>query len=152
MDKYQSTHTGSEIDTAVDKVLNEELPIASSTKLGSIKVGDNLSITSDGVLSASGGGSGGGTKLYLHQIPVSVTNYDYDCILIVINRYESPIIKYEQIYNQIYAKDFVNTYLIDNGVLVGFNVFMLKYLEKGVLYYGDNIAINYIGDDTVTEL
>lgn len=70
MDKYQSTHTGSEIDTAVDKVLNEELPIASSTKLGGIKVGDNLSITSDGVLSASGGGSGGGTKLYKHRLKI----------------------------------------------------------------------------------
>lgn len=33
------------------------LPIASTTTLGGIKVGDGLSITDDGVLSASGGGS-----------------------------------------------------------------------------------------------
>ena len=35
------------------------LPIASPTTLGGIKVGNNLSIDGDGVLSASGGGSGG---------------------------------------------------------------------------------------------
>lgn len=34
-----------------------ELPIASTTALGGIKVGDNLSITADGTLSATGGGS-----------------------------------------------------------------------------------------------
>ena len=34
-----------------------EIPIASSTQLGGIKVGDNLSVSSDGTLSATGGGT-----------------------------------------------------------------------------------------------
>ena len=37
-----------------------ELPIAGGNTLGGVKIGENLSITSDGVLSATGGGSGGG--------------------------------------------------------------------------------------------
>lgn len=35
-----------------------QLPIASPTRLGGIKIGENLNITADGVLSATGGGSG----------------------------------------------------------------------------------------------
>ena len=37
-----------------------ELPIAGETTLGGVKIGENLSITSDGVLSATGGGSSSG--------------------------------------------------------------------------------------------
>ena len=36
---------------------NYTLPIASNTKLGGIKIGENLTITEDGILSATGGGS-----------------------------------------------------------------------------------------------
>lgn len=43
--------------TVVNYVQSVGLPIASTTTLGGIKVGDGLSITDDGVLSASGGGS-----------------------------------------------------------------------------------------------
>lgn len=38
---------------------NVDIPIATKTQLGLIKVGKNLSVTTDGVLSASGGTSGG---------------------------------------------------------------------------------------------
>lgn len=38
------------------------LPIASTTTLGGIKVGENLTIDADGTLNASGGGSGGTTE------------------------------------------------------------------------------------------
>ena len=38
------------------------LPVASATTLGGVKVGANLTITSEGVLSATGGGGGGGTE------------------------------------------------------------------------------------------
>lgn len=38
---------------------NVDIPIATKTQLGLIKVGRNLSVTTDGVLSASGGTSGG---------------------------------------------------------------------------------------------
>lgn len=41
--------------SVVDYVQSVGLPIASTTTLGGIKVGDGLSITDDGVLSASGG-------------------------------------------------------------------------------------------------
>lgn len=42
--------------SVVNYVQSVGLPIASTTTLGGIKVGDGLSITDDGVLSASGGG------------------------------------------------------------------------------------------------
>lgn len=38
------------------------LPVASATTLGGVKVGANLTITPEGVLSATGGGGGGGTE------------------------------------------------------------------------------------------
>lgn len=38
------------------------LPIASTTTLGGVKVGANLTITPEGVLNATGGGGGGGTE------------------------------------------------------------------------------------------
>lgn len=44
-----------------------EIPIATSTVLGGIKVGANLSITEDGTLSATGGG-GTGADLPLHTV------------------------------------------------------------------------------------
>ena len=43
------------------------IPVASADTLGGIKVGNNLSITEDGVLSASGGGGGGG-GLVVHVV------------------------------------------------------------------------------------
>ena len=41
-----------------DKGYISEIPIASATQLGGIKVGDNLVITKDGVLSSIGGSTG----------------------------------------------------------------------------------------------
>lgn len=52
---YQSKYTGQEIDDKLDKIT--ELPIASNTTLGGIKVGDGLEITNEGILSTIGGGS-----------------------------------------------------------------------------------------------
>ena len=43
------------------------LPKATRTTLGVIKVGNNLSITADGTLSATGGGGGGGGATYYSQ-------------------------------------------------------------------------------------
>lgn len=53
----------SEIPTKVSELENDEgylknIPTASTSKLGGIKVGKNLSITEDGTLNAEGGGSG----------------------------------------------------------------------------------------------
>lgn len=45
-------------DLTNDSNYISEIPIASSTKLGGVKIGENLSVTADGVLSATGGGSG----------------------------------------------------------------------------------------------
>lgn len=45
---YTSKYTGQEIDERLDKIT--ELPIASNTTLGGIKVGDGLEITNEGVL------------------------------------------------------------------------------------------------------
>ena len=43
------------------------MPIATRTTLGVIKVGNNLSITQDGTLSATGGGGGGGGSIFYTQ-------------------------------------------------------------------------------------
>lgn len=67
MATYKSVHTGTAIDEAVTKV-QEGLPKATTSTLGGIIVGDNLTIDDNGKLSASGGGSGGGTKWYKHTL------------------------------------------------------------------------------------
>lgn len=51
------------------------LPIASATTLGAFKVGANLSISTDGTLSASGGGEGGGETV-AQGAGISVTHDD----------------------------------------------------------------------------
>lgn len=48
-------------------------PIASSTTLGVIKVGNNLTITNDGTLNAVGGGSGGGGQVNTVQPGTNIT-------------------------------------------------------------------------------
>lgn len=51
-----------------------ELPIASSTELGGVKVGSGLAITAEGVLSATGGGGGTGADLPLHTVGANDEN------------------------------------------------------------------------------
>ena len=46
-----------------------DIPPATATSLGGIKVGDNLSITTDGVLSATGGGTGTSNYNDLNNLP-----------------------------------------------------------------------------------
>ena len=48
--------------TVTWEVQSTELPIATQNVLGGIKVGSNLSITYDGVLSSTGSGGGGGVE------------------------------------------------------------------------------------------
>lgn len=45
------------IENIIDGTTSIDLPIASADQLGVVKIGDNLSITADGTLSATGGGS-----------------------------------------------------------------------------------------------
>ena len=54
----KSSGTIAEAVNALGSVMGDyELPVATSTTLGGVKVGDGLSVTNDGTLSASGGGS-----------------------------------------------------------------------------------------------
>lgn len=57
-----------------DKGYISEIPIASASQLGGIKVGDNLNITEDGVLSAVGGGTGTTDYTALSNKPILNTN------------------------------------------------------------------------------
>lgn len=64
MNKQDKLTAGSGITIDADNVISAtggvvDLPIASSTTLGGIKVGKNLTISEDGTLSATGGGGGG---------------------------------------------------------------------------------------------
>lgn len=64
MNKQDKLTAGSGITINADNVISAtggvvDLPIASSTALGGIKVGENLTISEDGTLSATGGGGGG---------------------------------------------------------------------------------------------
>lgn len=64
MNKQNKLTAGSGITIDADNVISAtggvvDLPIASSTTLGGIKVGKNLTISEDGTLSATGGGGGG---------------------------------------------------------------------------------------------
>lgn len=64
MNKQDRLTAGSGITINADNVISAtggvaDLPIASSTTLGGIKVGENLTISEDGTLSATGGGGGG---------------------------------------------------------------------------------------------
>ena len=58
-------------DQWYEKQAGGELPVATSETLGGIKVGDGLSITDAGVLSASGGGEAGSFKI------LTTDDYDY---------------------------------------------------------------------------
>ena len=63
MNKQNKLTAGTGITIDADNVISAtggvvDLPIASSTTLGGIKVGENLSISEDGTLSATGGGGG----------------------------------------------------------------------------------------------
>ena len=67
MNKQNKLTAGSGITIDADNVISAtggvvDLPIASSATLGGIKVGENLTISEDGTLSATGGG-GGGTSI-----------------------------------------------------------------------------------------
>ena len=63
------------------------LPVASGTTLGGVKIGDNLTITSDGVLSAIGGsGSGEGDKTYVYTQSFATTEWN---IIHNLNKYPS---------------------------------------------------------------
>lgn len=65
MNKQDKLTAGTGITIDADNVISAtggvvDLPIASSTTLGGIKVGENLTISEDGTLSATGGGGGTG--------------------------------------------------------------------------------------------
>lgn len=53
---------------------NYTLPIASNTELGGIKIGENLTITEDGILNATGGGSGGINVVYTIDVQGTESN------------------------------------------------------------------------------
>lgn len=76
MNKQNKLTAGSGITIDADNVISAtggvvDIPIASSTTLGGIKVGENLTISEDGTLSATGGGGGGVT--YTAEAPLSIS-------------------------------------------------------------------------------
>lgn len=82
-----------EIPTKTSQLVNDsnfisEIPVASTSTLGGIKVGDNLEITADGVLNASGGGSAGITVLEgTEEAPVNLQNLTESGLYFVKNCY-----------------------------------------------------------------
>ena len=72
--RRRNEHTArmDEIDEALANLPNS-LPVANQTTLGGIKVGTGLSITADGILSATGGGSGDGFNTISSNLILSLT-------------------------------------------------------------------------------
>ena len=72
--RRRNEHTArmEEIDEALANLPNS-LPVANQTTLGGIKVGAGLSITADGILSATGGGSGDGLNTISSNLILSLT-------------------------------------------------------------------------------
>ena len=85
--------TKDELPTKISQLENDsnfisEIPVASTSTLGGIKVGDNLEITADGILSASGGGSAGITILEgTEEAPVNLQNLTEAGLYFVKNYY-----------------------------------------------------------------
>ena len=82
---YQSLTDKPTIPSKTSDLTNDSgfltsLPTATRSRLGGIKVGSNLSITEDGVLSASGGGGGGSSALFFEQ-----TLYEGDTEVVFYN-------------------------------------------------------------------
>lgn len=75
-------------DLENDSDFISEIPVASASTLGGIKVGDNLEITADGVLNALGGGSTGITILEgTEETPVNLQNLTEAGLYFVKNCY-----------------------------------------------------------------
>lgn len=77
MNKQNKLTAGTGITIDADNVISAtggvvDIPIASSTTLGGIKVGENLTISEDGTLSATGGG-GGSSITYTAEAPLSIS-------------------------------------------------------------------------------
>jgi hypothetical protein len=85
--------TKEELPTKTSQLENDsnfisEIPVASASTLGGIKVGDNLEITADGVLNALGGGSTGITILEgTEETPVNLQNLTEAGLYFVKNCY-----------------------------------------------------------------
>lgn len=96
------------------------LPIASDSVLGGIKVGENLSITEEGVLSASGGGA---------EIPISVLEYNDD--------------------DSQYVYKSGKTFAEAQEILTQFGLLYIKAINEadGAIYYG--LANCSTGDDVI---
>ena len=60
---------------------NYTLPIASNTELGGIKIGENLSIDENGVLSSTGGGSGGINIVEVKGQTIDLIDYEEPTII-----------------------------------------------------------------------
>ena len=78
-EELNSAYDGSVVSPAdlVDYLTNTyQLPIATATVLGGIKVGENLTITEDGVLSATGGGSSNLNNITDTDSGVAITDAD----------------------------------------------------------------------------
>ncbi len=62
---------GDNITISVDNVISATIPTASSSDLGGVKVGSGLSINSEGVLSATGGGGGASSFSDLDDVSIN---------------------------------------------------------------------------------
>ena len=105
--------TKEELPTKTSQLENDsnfisEIPVASTSTLGGIKVGDNLEITADGILNALGGGSAGITVLEgTAEAPVNLQKLTESGLYFVKNYY---------IPSEIYAKVPTDIFIINYSV------------------------------------
>lgn len=125
-------------DLTNDSGFLSELPIASKTQLGGIKVGNNLTITEDGILNATGGGTGN------NEVDISETEPTEDTVELWVDLSESDIAGDVQIIDNLESTSTTDALSANQGrVLKGYisdNDAMITTLQEDIISIEDNIT------------
>ena len=106
-----------------------ELPIASKTQLGGIKVGNNLTITEDGILNATGGGTGS------NEVDISETEPTEDTVELWVDLSENDIAGDAQIIDNLESTSTTDALSANQG-----RVLNNKIDNLTTVYTGTNIT------------
>lgn len=126
-----------------------KLPTASATTLGGVKVGNGLSVASDGTLSATGG-SGGGTQLYRHYIQLNKEDGS-NALINVYSTLSEGATSTGKLNNLIRTAIAVRqgSYAVSAFYVAGSSIIIVYINQNGEIVKSNYVSI---GSDTVTAL